>query len=150
MARSIRSWCWRSCSGTLFIHSRISVSSSIVFGLSYNFLLIRLHSSHAYIVITSLLTKLTWPGNSKETLQSSNQAATCPPVYNARQRLHTAPFYCWASSRKAVYTNFYRFWFDPIGIWSRVQRFNSRRSIHLTIDRFLFTSAFSERLCFFC
>ena len=41
-----------------------------------------------YIVFT----KLPWPGDSEGTFQSSSQAATCPPVYHTRRRLHTDPF----------------------------------------------------------
>ena len=36
-------------------------------------------------------TKLHWSGDSKGTLRSSSQAATCPPVYPSRWRLHTVP-----------------------------------------------------------
>ena len=43
------------------------------------------------IVLTFLFTKLPWPGKSKETFRSSSQAATCPPVYHTRRRLHTVP-----------------------------------------------------------
>ena len=39
-----------------------------------------------------LFTKLPWPGDSEGTFWSSNQAATCPPVYHTRWRLHTVPF----------------------------------------------------------
>ena len=39
-----------------------------------------------------LFTKLPWPGDSKGTFRSSSQAATCPPVYHTRWRLHTVPF----------------------------------------------------------
>ena len=39
-----------------------------------------------------LFTKLPWPGDSKGTFRSSSQAATCPPVYHTRRRLHTVPF----------------------------------------------------------
>ena len=39
-----------------------------------------------------LFTKLPWPGDSEGTFRSSSQAATCPPVYHARRRLHTVPF----------------------------------------------------------
>ena len=44
------------------------------------------------IVITFLFTKLPWPGDSEGTFRSSSQAATCPPVYHTRWRLHTVPF----------------------------------------------------------
>ena len=36
-------------------------------------------------------TKLPWPGDSDRTFRSSSQAATCPPVYHTRRRLHTVP-----------------------------------------------------------
>ena len=38
-----------------------------------------------------LFTKLPWPGDSEGTFRSSSQAATCPPVYHTRRRLHTVP-----------------------------------------------------------
>ena len=38
-----------------------------------------------------LFAKLSWPGDSEETFRSSSQAATCPPVYHTRRRLHTVP-----------------------------------------------------------
>ena len=38
-----------------------------------------------------LFTKLPWPGDSEGTFQSSSQAATCPPVYQTRRKLHTVP-----------------------------------------------------------
>ena len=38
-----------------------------------------------------LFTKLSWPGDSEGTFRSSSQAATCPPVYRVRWRLHTVP-----------------------------------------------------------
>ena len=38
-----------------------------------------------------LYTKLPWSGDSEGTIRSSSEAATCPPVYHTRQRLHTAP-----------------------------------------------------------
>ena len=38
-----------------------------------------------------LFTKLPWPGESEGTFRSSSQAATCPPVYHTRRRLHTVP-----------------------------------------------------------
>ena len=38
-----------------------------------------------------LFTKLPWPGDSEGTFRSSSQAATCPPVYHTRWRLHTVP-----------------------------------------------------------
>ena len=36
-------------------------------------------------------TKLLWLGDSEGTIRSSSQAATCPPVYHTRRRLHTVP-----------------------------------------------------------
>ena len=36
-----------------------------------------------------LFMKLSWPGDSKGTFRFSIQAATCPPVYDTRWRLHT-------------------------------------------------------------
>ena len=36
-------------------------------------------------------TKLPWPGDSEGTFRSSSQAATCPPVYHTRRKLHTVP-----------------------------------------------------------
>ena len=39
-----------------------------------------------------LFTKLPWPGDSERTFRSSSQAATCPPVYHTRRKLHTVPF----------------------------------------------------------
>ena len=38
-----------------------------------------------------LFTKLPWPGDSEGTFRSSSQAATCPPVYHTRRKLHTVP-----------------------------------------------------------
>ena len=38
-----------------------------------------------------LFTELPWPGDSEGTFRSSSQAATCPPVYHTRRRLHTVP-----------------------------------------------------------
>ena len=39
-----------------------------------------------------LFSKLSEPGASEGTFRSSSQAATCPPVYHIRRRLHTVPF----------------------------------------------------------
>ena len=39
-----------------------------------------------------LFTKLAWPEDSEGTFRSSSQAATCPPVYHTRWRLHTVLF----------------------------------------------------------
>ena len=84
-----------------------------------------------------LFTKLPWPGDSKETFlvfQSSCHLPTClPHTVEASQ----CPFNCWMSSRKAVNTNFYNFWFDQTGNRTRVYRFSSRRFIHSTTDRLL-------------
>ena len=38
-----------------------------------------------------LFTKLPWPGDSEGTFRSSSQAASCPPVYHTRRKLHTVP-----------------------------------------------------------
>ena len=38
-----------------------------------------------------LFPKLLWTGDSEGTFWSSSQAATCPPVYHTRCRLHTVP-----------------------------------------------------------
>ena len=39
-----------------------------------------------------LFAKSLWPGDSEGTFRSSSQAATCPPVYHTRWRLHTVLF----------------------------------------------------------
>ena len=49
-----------------------------------------LYSNCNYIVFS----KLPWPKDNKRTFRSSSQAATCPPVYHTRWRLHTLPFNC--------------------------------------------------------
>ena len=72
---------------------------------------------------------MSWPGDSEGTVQSSSQAATCPP--------HTAeashcPLNCWTPSREAVNTNFSSLWFDPTRNQTRAYRFGSRRFIHST------------------
>ena len=46
-----------------------------------------LHCNCNYI----LFIKWPWPGNSEGTFRSSSQAATCPPVYHTRRKLHTVP-----------------------------------------------------------
>ena len=56
----------------------------------------------------------------------------CPP--HSVENSHF-PFYCWTSSRKPVNANFYSLWFCLSGNRTRTYRFNSRRSIHSTIDR---------------
>ena len=43
------------------------------------------------IVITFSFTMLPLPGDSEGTFRSSSQAATCPPVYHTRWRLHIVP-----------------------------------------------------------
>ena len=83
----------------------------------------------------TLFTKLPWPGDSEGTFRSSSQAATCPPVYHTRRRLHTVPLIAERQAWKAVNTNFYSLRFDPTGNRTRVYRFSSRRSIHSTTDR---------------
>ena len=49
-------------------------------------------NSWTWLVINGnyiLFTKLPWPGDSEGSIRSSSQAATCPPVYHTRRRLHT-------------------------------------------------------------
>ena len=82
-----------------------------------------------------LFTKLPWPGDSEGTFRSSSQAATCPPVYHTRRRLHTVPLIAERQAGKLVNTNFYSLWFDPTENRTRVYRFSSRRSIHSTTNR---------------
>ena len=43
----------------------------------------------AWISNYILFTNLPWPGDSEGTFRSLSQAATCPPVYHTRRRLHT-------------------------------------------------------------
>ena len=53
------------------------------------------------IVIVIAFTKLLpWPGDSEGTFRSSSQAATCPPVYHTRRRLHTVPLIAERQARK--------------------------------------------------
>ena len=80
-----------------------------------------------------LFTSLPWPGDSEGTFRSSSQAATCPPVYLTRWRLHTVPLiaYCSTSSKEAANTNFYGPWLDQTRNRTLVYRFSSRRSMHL-------------------
>ena len=54
-----------------------------------NLIVIRGQVNRNYI----LFIKLPWPGDSERTFQSSSQAATCPPVYHTRRRLHTVPLF---------------------------------------------------------
>ena len=93
-------------------------------------------------VIIFLFTKLPWPGDSRGTFQSSNQAGACPSVYHTRWRLYTVPFKRWMSSREAVNTNFDSLWFDPTGNRTRVYCFSSRRSIHSTRYAVAFATGF--------
>ena len=79
---------------------------------------------------------LPWPGDSKGTVRSSSQAAACPPVYHTWWRFHFVPLITERQASEAVNTIFYSLSFDPTGKQSRVYRFNSKRSIHLTTDRF--------------
>ena len=83
----------------------------------------------------NLFTKLPRPGYSEGTFRSSSQAATCPPVYHTRRRLHTVPLIAERQAGKLVNTKFYSLWFDPTENRTRVYRFSSRRSIHSTTDR---------------
>ena len=53
-----------------------------------------LNVQHLLVVIVIyyfLFAKLPWPEVSEGTFRSSSQAATCPPVYHTRWRLHTVP-----------------------------------------------------------
>ena len=59
------------------------------------------------------------------TFRSPSQVDICPLVYHILWKLHSFSFYCWSSSRKAVNTNFYRFWCDPTGNRTRLYSFNS-------------------------
>ena len=47
-----------------------------------------------------LFTKLPWPGDSEGTFRSSSRAATFPPVYHTRWRLHTVPLIAEHQARK--------------------------------------------------
>ena len=49
--------------------------------------LLYLYSNCNYI----LFIKLPWPGDGEGIFRPSSQAATCPPVYHTRRRLHTVP-----------------------------------------------------------
>ena len=79
-----------------------------------------------------LFTKLPWSGDSEGTFRSSSQAATFPPVYHTRRRLHTVSL---IAERQAVNTNFCSLWFDPTGKRTQVYNFSSRCAIHSTTDR---------------
>ena len=68
---------------------------------------------------------------------SSSQAATCPPVYHTRWRLHTVPFDAEHQAGKLVNTNFYSFWLVATGNRNRVYRFSSRRLFEMTGQNFL-------------
>ena len=63
----------------------------------------------------NLFTKLHWPGDSEGTFMSSSQAATYPPVYQTRRRLHAVSLIAERQEGKLVNTNFYSLWFDPTG-----------------------------------
>ena len=69
------------------------------------------------IVINILFAKLPWPGDSKETFQSSSQVATCPVPTCLPHTVEAShcPFNCWTSSREAVNPNFYSLWLDSTG-----------------------------------
>ena len=45
-------------------------------------------------VTSCLLAKLPWPVDNERNFWSSNQAASCLPVYQTRWRLHIISFYC--------------------------------------------------------
>ena len=51
------------------------------------------------IVITSLFTKLTWPGDGIDFFYLQVKLT---PTYHTWQRLHTISFYCWKSSIEAI------------------------------------------------
>ena len=55
-----------------------------------------------------LFTKLPRPGDSEGTFRSSSQAATCPPIYNTRRRLHTVPL---IAERQALKQGSYEYQF---------------------------------------
>ena len=57
------------------------------------------------IVITSFFSELSWARESEGSFRSYGHAATCPPVYHMRWRLHTVPFSTERQSREVVNTN---------------------------------------------
>ena len=87
----------------------------------------------------SLLTVITFYSPSclgQETRLKLPPATCLPHTMETSHRF----FNCWTTSREVVNTKFYSLWFDPIGNWTRVHRFSSRRSIHSTTDRFKYKS----------
>ena len=50
-----------------------------------------------------LITKFPLPGDSEGTFQAMRQAATCPPVYYLRWRLHTVPLIAERQAGKLEY-----------------------------------------------
>ena len=55
------------------------------------------------IVIITLFTKLSWPGDNGVTLQSSSQAVTCPPIYYSQWRLLIFPLMLNVKQRSCKY-----------------------------------------------
>ena len=86
------------------------------------------------IAITSLFNKLPWPGVSKGTFQSSNEAATRPPVYHICLKLHTVFLLLKVEQGNCEY-QLCNLWFDLTGNWTWVFRLSSRCSIYLTTDQ---------------
>ena len=84
---------------------------------------------------------LTLPKDSEGTFRSSSQVATCLPH---TAEVHTVPLIV---ERQAginfyfyillfiVLINFYSLWFNPTGNRAQINRFRSRRSIHLATER---------------
>ena len=75
----------------------------------------KLPSSCNYIWFT----KLPWPGGSEGTFQSSSQAATCPPVYHTRWRLHTVALIAERQAGKLWIPIFIVFGLTRLGIESK-------------------------------
>ena len=111
---------------------KTNLESSKNFALDFNISF----NDPGFLYFTVLFTKLPWPGENEGASRFLSQAATCPSVYHKQWRLHTVPFYCWTSRRKAVNTNFYSLWFDATGNRAQVYLFCSRPSIHSTTDWF--------------
>ena len=92
-------------------------------------------------VITSLSTKLPWPGDSEGTFLSLTQTATC--LYRTRWRLCIVPYLMPHVKRKPVNSIFLSLWFDPIGIELEptisVENAPSTRSL---IDRYIYAAFF--------
>ena len=63
--------------------------------------------------------------------ESSCHLPICQPL---KVEASHCPFNCWTSSKEAANTNFYCRWFNPTGHRTRVCRFSSTRSIHLTTN----------------